>query len=736
MDFDVIIIGSGLGGLTAGATLSRFGKKVLLIEQHYIPGGCATSFKRKGYLMEVGLHEMDGLHEYDTKRRIFDLLEIWDNIELKQVPELYRIKGNGFDLVVPHGKAEYINQLGEAYPDDKQALSKLLNLMEGVLKEVPKLPSGWKSKLIFPLYPILFPNIVKTSELTLGDWLDRNIKSEELKLIIQGNLAYYSDDPYKMSLLYFSVAQSSYIGGGGNFIKGGSQNLSNYLAKEIENAGGQVILGKKVTNILVENNKVCGVKFIDSFNSTFGSKKVYAPYIIGNAAIPLIKKMLPKAQAKKLGKRIDGLEEACSLISIYIGFNKNLKEWGVKNYSTFLFGDEINSLKDVARVNKSKDWKNKPFVFVDYSQIDSGLCERNKSVGVICAIDYLEDWKDLSSKQYKEKKEIVAKTLFNRLEENFPGITEFIDHYEVGTAKTVQSYTLNPKGTPYGYAQTLEQSGNNRLPARSPIENLYFASAWSNPGGGFTGAIIGGFLTGVEVSKRLKSSIGSRIYNDERVVSLYERNEIAQDTFELVIDKPKNFDYLPGQYAILSINNAKFTELDLPHRPLSMVSHPDEPKLRFAMRSSGSSFKKSCLAMKVGDKFTIYGPIGNFNIKNTNRPIVFLIGGIGITPVIPLLKELKLNKFDNEIHLFYTNRDKEKAAYYHYLKKLNFDNYIYHPVLTSIDGRLNKDKLAILNDMNKYDYYIVGTSGFLKSMVELLKINKVASNHIFYDDFG
>ena len=736
MNFDAIIIGGGLGGLTAGATLSRFGKKVLLLEQHYISGGCATSFKRKDYIMEVGLHEMDGLHEFDSKCRIFDFLGVWDNIDFKQVPELYRIKGNGFDMVVPHGKSAYFKQLAEAYPEDKEGINNLLNLMEGVLKEVPKLPSGWKSKLMLPLYPILYPNVVKSSKYTLGKWLDENIKSEALKLIIQGNLAYYSDDPYSMSMIYFSVAQSSYIGGGGHFIKGGSQELSNYLAKEIEKGGGQVLLGKKVTNILIQNNKACGVKYIDSFNDKTEAKEVYAPYIIGNAAIPLLKKMLPQPQAEKLGQKIDHLEEACSLISIYIGFNTNLKAWGVKNYSTFLLGDAINSLKDVSKVNKSKDWDKKSFVFVDYSQIDSGLCDENKSVGVICGVDYLDDWKDLSPKAYKKEKERVAQILFKRLDKTFPGITQFIDYYEVGTAKTVQSYTLNPKGTPYGFAQTPEQSGNNRLPAKSPINNLYFASAWSNPGGGFTGAIIGGFLTGLAVSKKLKNSINPKRISDERVVELIERKEIADDTFELIMDKPKNFNYQAGQYAILSINNPTHTKLDLPHRPLSLVSHPDESTLRFAMRSSESSFKQSCLSMKKGGEFTVYGPMGNFTVQHSDKPIVFLIGGIGITPVIPLLKELNKKNFDKAIHLFYSNRTKEKAAYHDYLEELNWDNYNYHPIFTSTDGRLNEEKLSVLNNMTQYDYYIVGTSSFLKTMLDLLKQKNIDASQIFYDDFG
>ena len=738
MHFDAIIIGGGLGGLTAGATLSRFGKKVLLLEQHYVPGGCATCFKRKSYVMEVGLHEMDGLHDYDTKRQIFDFLEIWDHVEFQQVPELYRIIGKDIDMVVPHGKREYIHALGEAYPEDKRAVKRLVDMMEGTLREIPKLPSGWKALFMLPLFPLLFPNTMRTSRQTIGEWLDKNIKSEALKLIIQGNLAYYGDDPYQLSLLYFSLAQSSYIGGGGHFIKGGSQQLSNYLARVIELGGGQVLLGKKVSHILIEHGRACGVQFVDTFNRSDSSTTVYAPYIIANAAPALIKDMLPPPQAKMLGKKINGLKEACSLISVYIGFNKNLREWGIQNYSTFLYGDAIQSLKDVALANKSEDWENKPIVFVDYSQIDAGLCDKDHSVGVICAVDYLEFWQDLSPSEYQDKKDRVAKIFFKRLEKAFPGITQYIDHYEVGTARTIQSYTLNPKGTPYGYAQTLSQSGDKRLSAKSPIDHLYFASAWSLPGGGFTGAIIGGFLTGLEVHKQLQHTVQPRYIEDKRVVSLIERRAIARDTFELVIERPKNFDYRPGQYVILTINNPKYTELDMPYRALSIVSHPDEPHLRFAMRASASSFKKSCLAMHPGEKCTVYGPMGSFGIQHTGRSIAFLIGGIGITPIIPMLKDLRQNGFRKEVYLFYSNRDQERAAYHAYLQQLDaqWHPFTYRPIYTSTEKRINRDTLSMLGDLCLYDFYVVGTSNFVKSMTKMLMDHRVPSDQIFYDDFG
>ncbi len=87
MHYDIIIIGSGLGGLTAGAKLAKEGKKVLLLEQHDRPGGCATTFYRRDYTMEVGLHEMDGLHERDLKTKIFRDLGVFDRVEFLKVPE-------------------------------------------------------------------------------------------------------------------------------------------------------------------------------------------------------------------------------------------------------------------------------------------------------------------------------------------------------------------------------------------------------------------------------------------------------------------------------------------------------------------------------------------------------------------------------------------------------------------------------------------------------------------------
>ena len=162
-----------------------------------------------------------------------------------------------------------------------------------------------------------------------------------------------------------------------------------------------------------------------------------------------------------------------------------------KHYSTFVFSPNVRTLRDF---DYHVDFNERGFVFVDYSQIDSQLAAPGKGVGVICTVDYINEWNKLNKAAYKAKKDEVAKIYIGRLNNLIPGIKDQIEYYEVATPKTIERYTLNPQGTAYGFAQIPSQSSVRRIQQKSPIENLYFASAWTIPGGGFTGAILSGYF--------------------------------------------------------------------------------------------------------------------------------------------------------------------------------------------------------------------------------------------------
>jgi len=476
MKYDVIIIGGGLGGLTAGAKLAKEGRRVLLVEQHDRPGGCATTFKRKDFIMEVGLHEMDGLDPRDMKTRIFRDLGVFDEVSFLKVPEFYRFVNGRYEFVMPHDPELATDTLIAKFPLEEKGIrayfERMLNARK-IIKESAGEP-----------------------ERNVGEYLDSIINDEDLKLIFLGNLGYFHDDPYTLSLNYYSVAQGSYFSGGGNFIQGGSQVLSNFLADSIEKTGGTVLLKHLVSDILVEGEQVVGIEYQAAGQKDTSSIHAFGNDIILNASIPsLLNFSLPAAYLETLKNEVAVRRVGASLLTVYFGFNKSLTEIDSENYSYFIYDPSVGTQADIKN-NNSGPFEQRSFTFVDYGQVDSRLAPNGKSVGVVCCIDYPEQWEGLSRHEYRQKKEEVAQIFMDKLEALLPGFRDAVEYYEVGTSLTVERYTLNPKGAVYGFAQSPEAVVLDEIPS---LPNLHFASAWSKIGGGFSGAIYNGYLCAIKI---------------------------------------------------------------------------------------------------------------------------------------------------------------------------------------------------------------------------------------------
>lgn len=479
MTYDYMIIGAGLGGLTSGAKLAKEGKKVLLLEQHDRPGGCATTFKRRDFTMEVGLHEMDGLHPRDMKNKVFEDLGISEKVKFIPVPEFYRFINEWCDLVIPHDPEEAKSILKRTFPDEEVGIDAyfqhLLNARRIAVQQRNQ------------------------PEKSLGQFLDEIIKDEDLKLVLLGNLGYYHDDPYSLSLLYYLNAQGSYYGGRANFIKGGSQQLSNALMEVISKNGGEVKLNMLATSIDYKGGIPVGVSYEELRGKNKGTYSDRAGEIIVNASVPfLADSLLSRADGKKLRAAFSTNRIGASLLTVYYGFNKPLKELGNRHYSTFIYDPAVRSQKDIHQ-NNHADFSTRSFTFVDYSQIDSGLAPEGKSVGAVCCIDYPADWEGLSREEYNRMKSDVIDTFNERLEKLIPGFMDAIEYAEAGTSLTVKRFTKNPEGAVYGFAQNPNKPKNylEALPA-----NVHLASAWGKLGGGFSGAILNGYMTAIELLRK------------------------------------------------------------------------------------------------------------------------------------------------------------------------------------------------------------------------------------------
>lgn len=478
MKHDVIIIGAGLGGLTAGAKLAKEGKNVLVIEQHSKPGGCATTFTRGVYTLEVGLHEMNGPSPSDMKTRAFNDLEVTGNVEFIKAPEFYHFTNGRHSVTIPHDPEAAIRVLDNEFPGESAGIRAYF---DQILNPKRK-PSGQDQE----------------KEKSIGEFLDSVISNEDLKLVLLGNLGYFHDDPYSLSLTYYSVAQGSYYKGGGSFIRGGSQKLSDYLAGYIRSHGGEVLLNHLATGLETDGNRVTGVSFRKKTGPESVTTTAFADEIIANMSMPGLRALLPATDASRITDAIQGQRPGASLLTVYFGFSRPLSDLGYHNYSTFVFDSSVKTQSDILKNNRGS-FEERSFAFVDYGQIDSGLAPEGHSVGAVCCIDYPGEWELLSRDAYKKKKEETARIFMSRLEKLIPGISEHIAYYEVGTPLTVKRYTLNPEGAVYGFAQVPSRPAVNY---QGIFDNLHFASAWGTLGGGFSGTILSGYLCAIGLLRK------------------------------------------------------------------------------------------------------------------------------------------------------------------------------------------------------------------------------------------
>ena len=503
--YDIIVIGSGLGGLMAGAELASNGKRVLVLEQHFRVGGSATSFKRKDFIYEAGLHMTTAVREGHAFYDIFQKCKLAEKVKFVPVPEFYHVLGNGYSYTFGNDIQDNIKHLCELYPSDSKGIHKYFKTIFSINDQTMKINEmkGVKRILALLFSPLFYPKVLYSLFTTIGKYLDRIIKDERLKVVLLGNLGYYSDDPYALSLILYAVAQTGYYRNGGAYIQGGSHQLPDAMADFITNNNGEICTMQEVTKIITKDGQAIGVEYVSKRKDATLSQ-AFAPTIIANAAIPNVSKdLLDKKTAQPIEKKFGKFTIGPSIMTIYIALDKPLKELGNIYYSLVFYNNKNLTIKDMFKLNHS-DFSTRPFILCDYSQVDSKLAPEGKGYLVLSLMDYLSDWEDLSESDYKFKKKQVGETLVDRVCERFPDMRNHIEHVEVATAKTMKKYLRTPGGTAYGYANSPTQALIFRPGAKSHIKNLYFASAWTLPGAGFGGAMTSGQICAEQIKKDLR----------------------------------------------------------------------------------------------------------------------------------------------------------------------------------------------------------------------------------------
>lgn len=506
--WDAVIIGAGLGGLSCAAAFARQGFKPLLLEQHRIPGGYATTFKRPGgFEFDVSLHstsvgERDGIHNL-----IPGFPEIRD-IEFVPHKVLYRAIFPDYDIRVPPRDLDgYIKILTGCFPQEKEGIQNLFTAIRGLVADLNKY-SGAGGNVDMSKFPQEYPHLFKSVTSTWGTFQDGYIKDPKLKAIVSSLWGYFGLPPSKLASIYYGMPLLGYLEGGGYYPIGKSQKISNALVKFIEERGGKVLLGARVENILVKEHAACGVKTADG-------KEFEAKVVVSNAnAYDTFHKMTDeKEYLKDYLARLDGFSVSLSCFQVFLGLKKDLiREVGITDSEIFYAPGYDDDAVYKAALNA--DVENGGFGLALYDNLYKGYSPEGKNTINIITLQGYEPWKKYEADYfagkkdaYRAEKERLADVLIKKAEEKLlPGLSKAIEVKEIGTPLTNVRYTLNYRGAVYGWDQTLDNSMPRRLPQKTPIKNLYLAGAWTQPGHGYTAVIPSGLQCFAEIMKEWKQA--------------------------------------------------------------------------------------------------------------------------------------------------------------------------------------------------------------------------------------
>lgn len=494
--YDVIVIGAGIGGLTAAAILAKNGKKVLVIEKNSAPGGYAVGFKRGEFQFDASLHLINGCNNGGLTYKILEKCGVTDKIKFLKPEYLYRSIFPDFDLQIPQNKPqEYINILTKYFPLERKGIERLFKEMSSasygggsftnskitLLRVIMNLLNKYRERHL---------RINKTWQLVLDDFL----KDVRLKAIISQLWEYYGLPPSKLSAFYFDTSYDFYYNGG-YYPKGGSQAFSDAFVDAIKSHGGEMALNCEVKKIIIDQNLAKGIK-------TKKGDEFLAKSIISNADIrnTFFKLIDPDYFPKNFKKKIHQMKPSLSILQLYLGLNVDLKEKGISDYEIF-----VNPNYDLDKQLKAcinNEINEAPFIITIYSNLDNTLTGKGKSVVSIVALSGYDFWKNLPQGQYNKKKLEIADLLIKRTEKIIPNLTSYIERLETASPVTLERYTGNYNGAAYGWSQIVSQSSMRRLNFKNPyIKNLYLASAWTRPGGGISGVISAGEHAAEEILK-------------------------------------------------------------------------------------------------------------------------------------------------------------------------------------------------------------------------------------------
>lgn len=480
MNKKVIIIGSGIGGLVAGAALANKGVDIQVLESHNKFGGYCHNFKRKDFEFIAAIMKIGG----DRFKTIIDnLLKSLGAPEISwlEFSETIAYKNGNYRL----GSLEILDQLKQDYPQEQEGLSRFAAIIQKLYESIKVIDDSKQQGKNLSLADLDF--IKKYRKSTLVEVIEECISSKDVQTILLGLVDGKPDSSifsFVMTIMFAFKGTNMYLP------LGGAQTLIDALVDVIQSHGGRVCPKKAVVEILTDEGEAVGVKCLDG--SSVFSDDIIISSDLYSALQMLPGDLIPQGLLKKV--EVDW-QTSCSSFTVWLGLDKTLEELKIPALFTNFYFEGSYDLKKNMNQGTGLNLDHLPLFVNTISSRDAKLTPKEKSqlvIGATVPANFQGLWDSYGTPMYKYRKKKLAEELISRAESILgANIKDHILVQVEATPKTYFRYTQNRNGASEGFEVTPDYiESKYRVRSSSIIPNLYAASMWSDDGGGVV-AVLG-----------------------------------------------------------------------------------------------------------------------------------------------------------------------------------------------------------------------------------------------------
>ncbi|WNJ20665.1 NAD(P)/FAD-dependent oxidoreductase [Pontibacter sp. G13] len=512
--YDVIVVGSGLGGMTTAALMAREGKSVLILERHYTVGGYTHVFKRPGYEWDVGIHYVGEMNrKHALTRKLFDY--VTDNqLEWADMGDVYDrvvIGDQTFDFV--KGVSAWKAQMKAYFPEDQSAIDAYVDLIFQTTSASRTyfLDKGLPNLAHKVAGTFLRKGFKKFYDRTTLDVLQSITDNPLLIKVLAGQYGDYGLPPGESSFAMHAVLVKHYFQGG-FFPVGGSSRIAETILPVVNAAGGTCLVNAEVAEIVIEGQKATGVRMKNG--QIFTADKIVSGIGVPNT----YRKLLPQDLVGKLGldQQLALMKPSVAHACLYIGLNGSPEELNLPKANYWIY-PEKGSHDECVAAYKRDIQAPFPVVYISFpSAKDPDWSNRypgKSTIDIITLMPYevFDKWEELPWKKrgeaYEALKESVSQRLLEVLYQQEPQLKGKVDIYELSTPLTTKHFVNYDRGEIYGIEHTPARFDWEFLRPKTPIKSLYLTGQ-DIVTVGVGGALASGLLTaGAMLGKNLMSKV-------------------------------------------------------------------------------------------------------------------------------------------------------------------------------------------------------------------------------------